>query len=72
MKKLFYISESQTAIQTWYYEVVAETEEEAIALIENGDVECVDYEIDNHMYDDREFDVYDEKELNDTDNTEQA
>jgi len=38
MKK-FIVTESRPAICTWTYEVEAESEEKAIQLVENGDVD---------------------------------
>jgi len=44
-KKVYHITEKQKAFQVWYYEVEAESEEEALKIVENGDVDSVDYEV---------------------------
>lgn len=46
MKKLFTITLSSPAIQTWTYEVVAESEEEALDIVQNGDAEVSNYAVD--------------------------
>lgn len=42
--KTFIITETRPAYATWTYEVQAETEAEAIAIIENGDADCIDFD----------------------------
>lgn len=49
-KKKYHIMQTQPAIQTWYFEVEAESEEEAIRLVEDGDVEVMDYEVHTDHY----------------------
>ena len=49
-RKIYYIQETQPAIQTWYYEVEAESEEQALRLVDDGMVECVDYDVDSDHY----------------------
>lgn len=44
-KKLYSIQHTAPATNIWYYEVEAESEEEALAIVMNGDAEVVDYEI---------------------------
>jgi len=56
-KKIYVIKETQPAIQTWIYEVEAFSEEEAIEAISNGDVEPLDYQIQESVFDDYELDV---------------
>lgn len=52
MKKTFKIVEYKPITAVWYYEVEAETEEEALELVENGEVESCDYEtVDNYSSD---------------------
>lgn len=45
-KKIYTVMQSRPAMQYWYYEVEAESEEEALDIVENDDIESVDYEID--------------------------
>ena len=70
MKKKFIIEQSLPAIQVWTFEVDAETEEEAIEMIENGDVEVSNYEVvgEGFGYEDYEYDVIDIQELTNSDN----
>ena len=75
MKKKFIIEQSRPVIQVWTFEVDAETEEEAIEMIENGDVEVSNHDVvgDGHFgYEDCEYDVIDIQETPNSDNTEQA
>jgi len=44
-KKIYHITQSSPAIQHWYYEVEAESEEEALEIVQSGDIDCVDYEV---------------------------
>jgi hypothetical protein len=43
MKKKWHIIEEQVVTNQWKYLVEAETKEEAIQMIKDGDVECYDY-----------------------------
>jgi hypothetical protein len=43
MKK-FIVTETRRAFHTWTYEVEAESEEQAIELVENGDVNPDDFD----------------------------
>jgi hypothetical protein len=57
MKK-FTITETRPVRATWTYEVEAETEAEAISIIENGEAEPTSCEIEDHEDDDiSEFQV---------------
>ena len=49
MKK-YTIIQTAPATQIWTFEVVANSEEEAIKMVEDGDVECCDYEVDGGDY----------------------
>jgi hypothetical protein len=52
MKKIFKIAEHKPITAVWYYEVEAETEAEALELVQSGEADCIDYEtIDNHSAD---------------------
>lgn len=52
MKK-FIITEARPATMYWVYEVEANSEEEAIQKIENGDVESLDFETECDYSEDR-------------------
>lgn len=61
-KRIIYtIVESQPAMQYWYYVVEAESEEEAISLVENGYVDPDDGDVQG-CYGEREYEVTDWKE----------
>lgn len=49
MKK-YTIIQTAPAVQTWTFEIVANSEEEAIKMVEDGDAECCDYEVDGGDY----------------------
>ena len=70
MKKKFTIEQSLPATQIWTFEVEAETEYEAIVMIENGDVEVSKYRvIDNGFgFEDYEYDVLNVEEITDPTN----
>ena len=55
--KTFIITETRPAYATWTYEVQAETEAEAIDIIENGDAECVDFDNDVDYESEAEYSV---------------
>ena len=65
MKKIFNIVETIPALIENYYTVEAETEAQAIEMIENGDVVVDDSEI-HYNYGEAEFEV-DEVEISDED-----
>lgn len=65
-KKRYYITQSSPSIQYWYYEVEAESEEEAIGMVQDGDVTCVNYEVDGDLY----FGANDEYEVTDVEDVE--
>lgn len=50
MKK-YTITQTAPALQIWTYEVIANSEEEAIEMVEQGDAECVNYEVDGEPFD---------------------
>lgn len=60
-KKIYHITQSSRCIQYWYYEVEAESEEEALGIVQDGDAEAVDHEIDGNLY----FGVNDDYEVTD-------
>jgi hypothetical protein len=65
MKK-YMITQTAPALQSWSYEVVANSEEEAIQMIENGDVECCNYEVlpnDNYSFEDGDYEVHDIQDI---------
>ena len=62
MKK-YTIIETHPALQVWTFEVEANSEEEAIQMIENGDVDPEDYEVDDNYSDTIEYIVQDVEEV---------
>ena len=64
MKK-FSIIESNHAIQCWRYEVEAESKEEAIEKIRNGEVNSDDYWVDDDPFESFEYEVESEEEVED-------
>ena len=64
MKK-FSILESNHAIQCWRYEVEAESQEEAIEKIRNGEVDSDDYWVDDDPFESFEYEVESEEEVGD-------
>lgn len=65
-KKIYHITQSAPATQYWYYEVEAESEEEALEIVQNGDVDCVDYRVDGESF----FGAEDEYEVTDVEDVE--
>lgn len=61
MKK-FTIIESKPAITSWRYEVEAESQEEAIEKIRNGEVESDDYWCDDDPFESFQYEVQDVEE----------
>ncbi len=57
MKKKFLIIGQQPVMQIWEYEVEAETEEEAMAMVENGDVDTYEYTVQPDIFGDVEYSV---------------
>lgn len=49
-KRIYCITQSAPATQHWYYEVEAESEEEALEIVQSGDIDCVDYEVHTDTY----------------------
>lgn len=43
--KTYHITKTQQAHQVWYYSVTAESEEKALEMINNGEIESSDYEV---------------------------
>lgn len=63
MKK-YTIIETRPALQIWTFEVEANSEEEALRMVENGDVDPEDYEVDDGYSCDSEYIVQDVEEVN--------
>lgn len=59
--KTFRITEEAPVVCTWMYIVEAETEEEALELVTNGDIEAVDMNIEVD-YEETEFIYHIEEE----------
>lgn len=65
-KQLYIVTQTQPAMQTWTFEVVASSEEEALNLVENGDADPVDYQIEGD-YNEDEYEVIDVEDLDEED-----
>lgn len=57
MKKKFLIIGQQPVMQIWEYEVEADTEEEAMAMVENGEVDPYEYTVQPDVFSDIEYHV---------------
>ena len=57
MKKKFLIIAHQPVTQIWEYEVEAETEEEALAMVENGEIDPYEYVIDIDAFSSPEYTI---------------
>ena len=68
--KRFKILETKHAIQTWYYEVEAESEEQAIEKIMEGQVDHQDYWVDDDPFESFEYEVESEEDIEDDSNDE--
>ena len=53
--KRFLIIAQQPVTQIWEYEVEAETEEEALAMVENGEIDPYEYVIDIDAFSSPEY-----------------
>ncbi len=62
MKK-FSILESKSCIQVWQYEVEAESEEQALEKIMNGEVDNEDYWVDDNPFESFEYEVESVEEI---------
>lgn len=52
-KSIYHITRSAPATQYWYYEVEAESEEQAMSVVKAGEVDAIDYQVDGyHQADD--------------------
>lgn len=47
---IYKILETKQATQQWTYEVEANSPEDAIAMVLDGDVECIDYTVDTDEF----------------------
>jgi hypothetical protein len=47
---IYKILETKQATQQWIYEVEADNAEDAIAMVIDGDVECIDYIMDTDEF----------------------
>lgn len=56
MKK-FKITEYKPIMAYWYYEVEAENEEQAIRMIQDGEIECIDFETSDDCDDIFEYNI---------------
>jgi len=54
---VYKIIETRQATQYWTYEVEAETAEAALTLIQEGEVDAVDYAIEDGLFEDMEYEV---------------
>lgn len=62
MKK-WYVREEQTVTRYWEYDVEAETEAEAIALIKSGDAECFNHDYDEFAFENNPIEVTEIEEI---------
>ena len=60
--KIYHITETKQAIEVLYYSVEAESEEQALEMIMNGEVESKDCEIVDDLEADSEYTVIAETE----------
>lgn len=59
-KKMKYtIRQIQPANQVWYYEVESESEELALGLVMSGELDAIEYRVDEVSHDEVEFEVID-------------
>ena len=47
---IYKILETKQATQQWIYEVEANNEEDAIAMVLDGDVECIEYTVEPELF----------------------
>jgi len=47
---IYKILETKQATQQWTYEVEANNEEDAIAMVLDGDVECIEYTVEPELF----------------------
>jgi hypothetical protein len=59
---IYNITETKSAIQKWSFAVLAETEEEALRMVQDGEVEPVDYIVDEDPFEGSEYSVDSEEE----------
>lgn len=65
--KTFKVKETKPALHVWYYTVQAETEQQAIEMVQDGDIEADEYELEDVWYDpqqDGDFEVEEDKSVN--------
>ena len=55
---IYKILETRQAVQYWTYEVEANSKEEAILLVQDGEVEPIDYTIDTDDFQGDEDNIY--------------
>jgi len=55
----FIITETVPCVQIWTYEVEATNKEEAELMVINGKVEATDTIVDEHDYDETQYDIED-------------
>ena len=65
MAKKFTITQTLPSVQIWVFEVVADSEEAALEMIENGDTDPVDYFVDDDGFHGVEIVVTDIEEVED-------
>ena len=56
---IYKILETKQATQQWIYEVEANNEEDAIAMVLDGDAECLDYTVETDFEEDGNIEVID-------------
>jgi hypothetical protein len=55
----FTITETVPCVQIWTYEVEATNQSEALLMVINGEVEATDTIVDEHDYDETQYDIED-------------
>jgi len=56
---IYKILETKQATQQWIYEVEANNEEDAIAMVLDGDAECLDYTVETDFEENGNIEVID-------------
>ena len=61
----YYITETRPATMRWMFEVVAESEEEALRMVVDGEVDSVDFVTDENPCEGSEYSVDSEEAVED-------
>jgi hypothetical protein len=66
---IYYITETKSALQKWSFEVLAETQEEALRMVQDGEIDPTDYEVDEDPFEGSYYSVDSEEPSDDIPNT---